>query len=126
VVDKGYPCALILEDDARICLPDQLDQLNRYIQATPSDWDVLTFSDADNKSVSRDVNDLIIVPDAELWYTHIYLVSRAGAQKLLSKYEDTGMSEPYDLWLYGSGVNVYCSSGSPFNRVDLGSDTSSD
>jgi GR25 family glycosyltransferase involved in LPS biosynthesis len=123
IVKHGIQYALILEDDTRISFPNELEKLNDYIEKTPRDWEILTFTDAANKKVEVQVNDKIIVPGKELWNTHVYMVTLEGANKLIDIFKETGYSEPYDNWLYATPLKIYSSVDAPFHREDLGSDT---
>lgn len=123
MVDHDVKWALILEEDARMALPEELAKMNEYLEKTPEDWELLTFTDGSNKSAVEKINDKIIVPDKWLWNTHVYLLTLQGATKLLERFKETGFSAPYDEWLYSSDIKIYSSVDAPFNRVDLGSET---
>ena len=113
-IESGYPYGLILEDDANISLPEDLEAIKRIVSETPSDWGAISlginydYMPPDSVKVSDRVyrlNKGIILG------THAILYTQEAAKNLLDEQEwiqrwikpEADYMLPYDLWLARPG-----------------------
>jgi glycosyl transferase family 25 len=110
VVERGIPAALICEDDALLS-SDLADTVSELLSALPADWDIVRLCRAPKRaahtlalmSTGRRLVQYSKIPSGSAGY----LVSKAGAAKLLRQRKawapvDVEISHAWDL-----GLNVY-------------------
>lgn len=82
------PLALILEDDADIKLPKDLEKINMALINTPKDWDIIWLGGrVINPEKNQAVNEHIIKNNSLLWHSHAYLITKTAATKLYTALE---------------------------------------
>jgi glycosyl transferase family 25 len=108
IVDQGYPCALIMEDDIRITRP--IEPILANINFLPVGWDVVSLCYYRNSSTLRHyvlslrrkrhlVNCFYAAHFTQNMHsTAAYLVSARGAAKLIVTLEN-GFCEPIDHYV---------------------------
>lgn len=123
----GY--TLVLEDD--VCFHHKfaqfIDQAWEDLREThghllPFDVLYLSYKEAKNRAQKTDISDFVFKPYRGLWFLSGYILSKDGAQKLLSFLPVRG---PIDLWINHQfkNINVFATSKSIINqRLDHRSD----
>ena len=112
-LSSNYDVLVIIEDDA-ILLYDYVDNLNKYLNEVPSDFDILSLYVSPGKQFKYDSTVHGIELDSIcLGYqnqsTLSYAVSKAGARKL-ANYVDIEVNAPLDLFIYDKNKDTkfYC------------------
>jgi GR25 family glycosyltransferase involved in LPS biosynthesis len=125
----GY--TLVLEDD--VCFhrnfPQFMDRAwedlrKAHEHLLPFDFLYLSYREAKNRAQKTDISDFVFKPYRGLWFLSGYVLSKDGAQKLLSFLPVRG---PIDLWINHQfkNINVFATSKSIINqRLDHISDNS--
>lgn len=80
IVDKGYPMALVFEDDARL-VPNFKEKLDKVIQDLPNDWDVVNLGSAQGGRIKQKKISKHLVKGRSLM-THCYLISQKAARHM--------------------------------------------
>ena len=103
IVASGIPYTLVLEDDIyfRRGFVRSVDEawatlMERSVDSGPVDVLYLSFKEAGEDPPTRPSSSLLRRPERGLWYLSGYVLSHAGAQKLLDLLPARG---PIDLWL---------------------------
>ncbi|HAF09325.1 MAG TPA: hypothetical protein DCK98_04490 [Chloroflexi bacterium] len=103
IAASGLPYTLVLEDDIyfRRGFVHSIDEawatlMERSVDSGPVDLLYLSFKEAGEGPPSRPSSSLLRRPENGLWLLSGYVLSRAGAQKLLDLLPARG---PIDLWL---------------------------
>lgn len=83
IAKQSEPYALVLEDDADIQLPQQMERIQNEIANLPSDWKILLLG---GHVVSPDrqlkITDTIVKPNGTTYHTHAYIIKQSVAQDL--------------------------------------------
>jgi GR25 family glycosyltransferase involved in LPS biosynthesis len=80
IVDKGYPWALVFEDDARL-VEHFRDRLDDILSDLPDDWDYVNLGSVPFLKIKRETVTPRLVRGSSTT-THCYLVSQKGARHL--------------------------------------------
>jgi GR25 family glycosyltransferase involved in LPS biosynthesis len=129
IATSSHEFSLVLEDDAYFALGaakliDRAWSDLRKLANEPVSFDMLylSYREAGREIRKEEVTDALFRPLRGLWQLSGYVLSRAGAQKLLKLLPVRG---PVDLWInyQFEKINVYATARSVINqRPDAGSD----
>lgn len=131
IASGGHKYTLVLEDD--VCFhrnfaqfTDQAwkDLREAHGHLFPFDVLYLSYKEVKNRAQKTDISDFVFRPYRGLWFLSGYILSKSGAQKLLSFLPVRG---PIDLWINHQfkKLNVFATSKSIINqRLDHRSDNS--
>lgn len=113
VVENNMDKLLIFEDDAKLS-EEFIDKYNLFLDYCPKDYDVFSIFVHENQFPRFNSNDIIndiIAKGYQDWSTLCYIISNAGAKKLLNYVKQTGMDYPTDWFIFRHGAkgifNVY-------------------
>jgi len=113
VVENNMDKLLIFEDDAKLS-EEFIDKYNLFLDYCPKDYDVFSIFVHENQFPRFNSNDIIndiIAKGYQDWSTLCYIISNAGAKKLLNYVKQTGMDYPTDWFIFRNGAkgifNVY-------------------
>lgn len=114
VVDNNLEYAIILEDDANLCIDFRKEVEKRIKSTKPTEWDIMLLgcflcNSKNNDFFARTImtslnpfayqkeyNELLYIP-ASWQGTHAYAVNRKSAQKLLSIFKKASYHIDYDM-----------------------------
>ena len=110
VADGPHDVVMVLEDDANVHLPAQWPDIVAAAGAAPRGWDIL-FLGHNNQDGLPGIQEA----RGDVWGAHALLLTRTGAQRLLSALDARGMAIdndkalPLDVWVSRvPGVRRYC------------------
>ena len=135
-VNSGYPYGLILEDDANVTLPRDLEAIREIIEQTPPDWGAISlgvnfgYMPPGSVQVSERVYRL---ESGIILGSHAILYTQKAAKKLLDERAwmrrwikpEAHYMLPYDIWLArpGSPAVLYFVAPALVSQKIEGSDT---
>jgi GR25 family glycosyltransferase involved in LPS biosynthesis len=114
ILDNGYECALIFEDDIRI-LPDfnaKLQQVLYELKSFP-DWDYVNLAPLPWKLGRHQVSPMLT--EGAAWGAHCYLVSIKGARKI-GTWKSTDLRYCQDVQIARSPLEMYYCTESMANQ----------
>jgi hypothetical protein len=105
---------MILEDDVVLEI-DAVETINKIINFLPDDWDIFSFfipDGAENfySEYKHGVNNKIVCKAYQGWSCGGYIMSRGGAEKIISYLNDNPIDLPIDWFMFDVSpdhINVY-------------------
>lgn len=98
MISSNWKHLCVIEDDAQLA-PNFKEKLKNYLNETPEDYDILIISSCSTIYRRRTVSKHVFAP-YNLCCTSAYIVSRKGAEKLLS------LVAPFDLTSGGIDIKI--------------------
>lgn len=103
--DNDY--LLILEDDAKM-LDNAIENIHKYLEETPKDFDVLSLFSHGKREVfdinKHSINRQNIVKLFQSESTMAYIISKKGAMSYINLF-NRGITNPVDLFLFKNNIN---------------------
>jgi glycosyl transferase, family 25 len=122
IVEADIPCALVCEDDAQ--LPSDMEQiLSDALAALPEGWDMVHLSRAPDrafKPLSRLGRSQMLIRHSRIPAgTACYLISRAGAAKMLAPVPRRWAVDQDTRWPWLFGIDAYGIDPPPVNHLSV-------
>ena len=120
IAEATNPYALVLEDDANIHLPEQLQSIYDVLADLPAGWDVCYLGGRyQHPETARNVGNLLETSASSvIWHSHAYLITKQAASDLFSQSRTFNASRnlsafndvrPVDDWMTSPerNINIY-------------------